>query len=356
MMKKIVLYALCALIAVGSVVPAFAAETQAVAIDDTGNSDLTTASVLSGSSTALSGSSAVSPSYTYNYNLDGATVGLESGTTVGLEEGTEVTLSDESVEALADAIVTKQAEAAAASEAYTYAYQYYIDLSDGSVVILDTNIENLLDNYHIVFNVYGSVFFWIYDGDIGFNSSLSVFTPYLSVKGERLGSLSSIDGKVFSFESYESLSSLNQTVSADSQFVYFSNRHIYYSNGSLFYESTYAPPIEYTVFFVTGFDDILLESQTWTEDFDPGTLSYDGYTFDGWYMDADFTTPYSSDYVPEADFTLYAKWIENGPMDLFHNSLFDALDALFACEPIRYIFALIFLVIIVGLFRSRRSL
>ena len=42
------------------------------------------------------------------------------------------------------------------------------------------------------------------------------------------------------------------------------------------------------------------------------TLTKDGYYFAGWFLNAEFTKPFSKTTFPEESATLYAKWIENG--------------------------------------------
>ena len=41
----------------------------------------------------------------------------------------------------------------------------------------------------------------------------------------------------------------------------------------------------------------------------PANPIKDGYSFDGWYIDPDFTTPVTFPLAPEGDITLYAKWV-----------------------------------------------
>lgn len=345
-MKKISVYLLCVMIAVCSVVPCFAAETQAAAIDNTGVKDLGTATVLPEASATLPGSSTLQPVINNTYTLNGATVGLE--------DGTEVNLSGESIDALAKAIAQEQAAMAAATYQYSYQYNLVFTYNDVEYTfVVDTNEADFTDYHIVVFidNKYKTFYLLIEPDTMYYSSNYSIYYCNGFLAGTH--SLTSGSTATFAFDSVMGLTSGSNYPG----FFAWSNEHCYSTKtGDLLYSSSYSPPIEYTVSFVTGFEGISLESQTWTENFFPGTLTYSGYSFAGWYLDADFTTPYTSSYTPTEDFTLYARWIENAPMDGFHNSLFGALEALFACEPIRYIFALFVFVIIIGLFKSRRSL
>lgn len=77
------------------------------------------------------------------------------------------------------------------------------------------------------------------------------------------------------------------------------------SDGSLYYASDVAEI--YTISFVTGFDDLVLEDK-YSANFVAPVLEREHYRFDGWYLDSDFTTPYTDSYAFVADITLYAKW------------------------------------------------
>ena len=74
------------------------------------------------------------------------------------------------------------------------------------------------------------------------------------------------------------------------------------------------PPTSYTVTFNTN-GGTVINPQTITAGghvTKPTDPTKDGYTFDGWYKDAEFTTPY--DFANEtinADTTIYAKWTQN---------------------------------------------
>lgn len=71
-------------------------------------------------------------------------------------------------------------------------------------------------------------------------------------------------------------------------------------------------PITHTVTFETGEgsdvdDQIVNDGETATEPEDP---TWEGHTFEGWYVDEDCTIPYDFDTPVTEDITLYAKWEE----------------------------------------------
>lgn len=97
----------------------------------------------------------------------------------------------------------------------------------------------------------------------------------------------------------------------------------------------------------------MIDSQT-SDNFSlPVDLAYPGYIFAGWYLDADFLTPFNftSDYQFTQNTILYAKFIEKPPMTVFHETIFDSFKVLFECEPMLYILALTGLICIIGIGR-----
>lgn len=91
--------------------------------------------------------------------------------------------------------------------------------------------------------------------------------------------------------------------------IVYSNFDLNYRNGSgVHYYSDLPSPK--TVSFVTGFDDLTVDNVSVNPgiSFVPPEITYDGYKFDGWYLDKELTKPYFSDYVFTSDTTLYAKW------------------------------------------------
>lgn len=59
---------------------------------------------------------------------------------------------------------------------------------------------------------------------------------------------------------------------------------------------------------VTTYDDMEVEEGS---TINLPTLTYEGYTFGGWYSDVDFTNEFTSSDKVESDLTLYAKWTKN---------------------------------------------
>lgn len=72
-------------------------------------------------------------------------------------------------------------------------------------------------------------------------------------------------------------------------------------------------PIDYTIEFVTGFEDVTLEPliapfESWL---DLPIPVKEGYRFDGWYEDEARTLEFTSNLMPLGGITLYAKWVES---------------------------------------------
>ena len=136
--------------------------------------------------------------------------------------------------------------------------------------------------------------------------------------------------------------------------VLWSNVDVYSADGNVIHSADFVKPVEPSVFnvsFVTGIDGYTFPSQS-SNNLTLPVPSYEGYVFHGWFLDADFSAPYTSDYVFTADTTLYAKFEPLPEMAFFHGVIFDAFDVLFSCEPILYILALMFTVIIIGVIRK----
>ena len=71
-------------------------------------------------------------------------------------------------------------------------------------------------------------------------------------------------------------------------------------------------PIDYTINFISGFDDVVIEPLEAPYDswIDLPIPEKAGYEFAGWYLDAEKTIPFEIDTMPLDGATLYAKWIE----------------------------------------------
>lgn len=210
-------------------------------------------------------------------------------------DGATVNVSEESIEAIANAVAT------VAETEYKYQYQYFINYEDNYILTIDTNEPDLFKDYNVVITKGGSTYYLI------FNPPQAVFTgsSYNFGKCKFTGYYKG--NKTVAFDTVSSLS----TTTPGASDIFWSNYHIFdTSTGDLLFESTYAPPIEYSVDFVTGFDDLTLDSLSVItgNTFIVPDLSYEGYRFDGWYFDSDFTLPYNSDFSIDANVTLYAKW------------------------------------------------
>lgn len=198
--------------------------------------------------------------------------------------------------------------------------------------------------------------------------------------------------------------------------VLYSSVTLYADDGTVKYEAdAEEPEVTYIVSFVTGFDDVVIESQS-ADSFVEPVPSKAGFVFEGWYFDVAYTTRLPTDYtftenttlyakwtplvlvsfdtgidgytiesqytdnfvLPDAEYegliflgwyldpefetpysspdftentTLYAKWTDTLPMNFFSGSIFEGLTALFESEPILYILSLMGLAIILHVIR-----
>lgn len=105
--------------------------------------------------------------------------------------------------------------------------------------------------------------------------------------------------------SYFSTNTTNN-VNVFPDFRIWSNFHVVGEGGVLLHESD--TPIMHWVSFNTGFEDLTIDRMT-SVMFNAPTPVYEGYQFAGWYLDAEFTQPYTSEYIFSEDTTLYAKWL-----------------------------------------------
>lgn len=100
--------------------------------------------------------------------------------------------------------------------------------------------------------------------------------------------------------------------------------------------------------YMTCIDDIEVEPQFLNE-LNPPQLSKPGIVFAGWFLDAEYKYVFTSDYEITEDITLYAKWLDAPDMFIFHDTIFDSLQALLNCEPVTYILVLMSIIIIIGI-------
>lgn len=93
------------------------------------------------------------------------------------------------------------------------------------------------------------------------------------------------------------------------------------------------------VSFVTGVDGLTYEDQ-YANVLTLPRPSCDGSVFIGWYLDSEFTEPFSLGMEITEDITLYAKWTESLPMSFFATSVFDSLTVITECQPIFYLISI----------------
>lgn len=240
-----------------------------------------------------------------------------------------VDISQNSINAIADAI--------GSDVQYQFEFQYSV-IADGVTYIFDTNEEELLSNDIAIVTSGNRIKAFIRYATCDIDGADYKF---LSNGYSCEGVLQPSGGYTFSFEQVTKLS-ISYIGWAKS--IHWSNYHIYNSSGLLVYESTYSPPVFYTVSFVTGFDDLVLDSVS-SDGLVVPVVSYDGYDFNGWYLDEEFTLPFDlSSYEFKSDITLYAKWtpIETDLGILVH-------DLLEVAKGLDIIEAQLWIILVVGL-------
>ena len=223
----------------------------------------------------------------------------ESGSE-GTEELETVNISEESIQAIAYAV---SADDISVGDTFTSDVGYELD--DGTVIYLPSALCGLYDywfgwysysaNYTFAFYSQITTNGWYFSDFYGLSMSIasidslyingSTWTVKTLYKGTATGSYSS------------------------SRFIY-SNFDLTYSDGSVAQSANIVGIAEsyYTISFDTGFDDYSIESQRSTDFVVPSGVAYEGYIFEGWYLDDTLTTAYTADYEFVADTTLYAKW------------------------------------------------
>lgn len=225
-------------------------------------------------------------------------------------EGSEMTnqnitvdVSENSIQAIADAVTTTETTY---EQQYSYLYALPPEyLQYGKPVYIDTDIPNFLTDYRVVSGWTNGGYNLTY-----FDSSYS--GSFRSSTGEYLG-ISTVVGTSYSCEQFDDIivyvldSEHVSKKTSWSMASLYTNFHVYNSSGELLFESPYIPPETFDISFNTGFEDLVLDSQN-SSSFTLPVPSYEGYQFGGWYLDNEFLTPYTSDYVFSQDTTLYAKW------------------------------------------------
>lgn len=222
------------------------------------------------------------------YSLDGATVNV----------------SEESIMAIADAV---NADYEQVNE-----FLYSVPLTNGKELLVDTNIEFLTSDYHFLVIDVAGTYYVLHCQLSSANFVKNIQNPEYYSFGVKpsegsgrysFGISSTADPLVFKSAAYTMPAYGQQYTSAQ---VLFNNRNVLDDSGNIYLEATI--DLIFKVSFDTGFDDLILNDVS-SLNFVTPTISYDGFEFDGWYLDSEFTLPYSSDYTFVADTTLYAKWI-----------------------------------------------
>lgn len=153
-----------------------------------------------------------------------------------------------------------------------------------------------------------------------------------------------------SSDTLNSVFSYSRVLGVACENILWSNFDVYDKNGNLVHSADMEGTPSFIIFFDTGFDDLVVDSQS-SKDLVLPTLFKSGYSFLGWYLDEELTQPVTDDYFFTADTTLYAKWEELPAMVFFTQSIFDSLVVFFSSEPIFYILSLVGLVIVIASIR-----
>lgn len=342
-MRKIVCVLFAALMVFSLNTFAYATE-----VDDLGETD-TGSSVVNGSDNLdnlENGENGADSTGEEGTGVDGGTNEvLEDPLAVG-EDGSNpvVDISDESIQAIADAIN------AAADYEFLYEFQYYITADTGKSYILDTNVENLLFDHRLMIGDFnGSTRIGLFDGfEFGYvDGNPNYFYSYnengLAANAPML--YFNYTDTVISFENLDAF-----TVDSGNRYrvrsYEWTNFNIYDRfTGELVYKSAYAPPP--LVSFVTGFDDLTISSKRYTENFTLPIPEKDGWIFNGWFYDSDFSEEYRMEEITD-DVTLYAKWTEAPPFSFVADNIFDSLIEFLSFGPVFYIISLMGLLCVIA--------
>lgn len=219
---------------------------------------------------------------------EGSEVGSNAGNVIYTSpaptlDGATVNVSDESVQSIAQAVSENT--------------DMTLTTKDGISYIVPSSVAEVWGDYQYIIVILDSStpkYFLTNDEPLFYQLSNS---PGIKILGSGVYCVNNID-----------LNVNNNVRTFYSSDIIWSNYTLRDNKGEVVYLSDVSDPVYYDISFDTGFDDLTYES-TSSKDFVAPVLSYDGYKFDGWYLDEGFTKPYTSDYVFISNTTLYAKWI-----------------------------------------------
>lgn len=248
-----------------------------------------------------------------------------------------VNISDESIMAIAEAVATSASQWVSVKRMASDGTTIYVPLSDetypyifawivGNDLRIYMSSEPLVAKYNSYYGTYqldGQKYF-VYDNTGNYGLGKSYGYPGASYTGT----------SPYGSGIYE--------------MPYYSNYDIYTSSGDMVWEKS---PVVVNVSFDTGFDDLTFETQV-SDNLILPSPTKSGWAFLGWYLDPEYTIPYTSDYVFVTDTTLYAKWEEVPPMVSASQNVFDSLTVFLQSEPIFYIVSLLGLVLVIACIKT----
>lgn len=195
-----------------------------------------------------------------------------------------------------------------------------VDLTEQSIEAIADAVENssgsIVNKDGVVYTIPSEVFEHVYDykyltylkGGSSNNYWFLYNDPseiYLSVNA--VGDVSINCLGLYVRYQYGSYKSTGSGINVNSFTIFYSDCDIYNKDGSLFYSSD--GNVDFNISFDTGFEDLSLDPVS-SKNFVAPVISYDGYEFDGWYFDREFTKPFqNTGFEFTADTILYAKWI-----------------------------------------------
>lgn len=202
-----------------------------------------------------------------------------------------VDVSENSIQAIADAVMSVSDDGSTS-----------ITLNDGVVISIPEFMMEEWNNY--TYHTIGRL-----NSYVGLSSKY-YYVVFCNVLPYASGSdtLMFEDGiyiNTLKVTSYTSNDSTFRFDSANYSNVKWCDYNLLDKDGNLLVESEV--PIFHTISFDSGFEDLIFDSQL-SNSLSLPVPSYEGYQFDGWYLDKEFLIPYTSDYIFVENTTLYAKW------------------------------------------------